>query len=82
MYRTLKCRKGYYVEVLRSPAGLYIGTKDEEGLPNCRISGYAERVTDLIPDRQTSCIENEYCNGGMGCFLKEKANGHRKRKMV
>jgi hypothetical protein len=82
MNRTFKCKKGYVVEILKTPAGYYIGTKDEEGLPNCRISGYSENGIGLIPDRQVGCIENEYCNGGMGCFLKEKANGHRKRKMV
>ena len=68
----VKCRKGYEVIVCKSAAGYYIGTKDEEGMPNCRIStGYAPTEEDakLLPlDRQVGCIENEYCNGGEGCF--------------
>ena len=68
MKKTVKCRKGYNIEVLKSAAGYYIGTKDEEGFPNCRISGYSDKEADLIPNRQVGCIENEYCNGGKGCF--------------
>ena len=67
-----KCIKGYEVQVLSSPAGFYLGTLDEDGLPNCRISTqYAktrEQAEDLMPDRQVGCIENEWCNGGKGCF--------------
>lgn len=68
----MKCRKGYEVEVMKSPAGYYLGTKDKEGFPNCRISGYCkseELAPYLIPSRQTNCIENEYCNEGRGCFV-------------
>lgn len=67
----MKCIKGFEVEVMKSPAGFYLGTKDKEGFPNCRISGYCqskELAPYLIPNRQTNCIENEYCNGGRGCF--------------
>lgn len=74
----MKCIKGYEVEVMKSPAGFYLGTKDNEGFPNCRISGYCqmleiaeylleENIEDFA-NRQTGCIENEYCNGGRGCF--------------
>lgn len=68
----MKCKKGYEVKKLKSAAGWYIGTVDEDGFPNCRISsGYArdEKSADyLVCDRQVGCIENEYCNGGKGCF--------------
>lgn len=68
----MKCRKGYDVKPLRSGAGYYVGTLDEDGCPNCRITTqYAkteEEAVRLPFDRQTSCIENEWCNGGRGCF--------------
>ena len=67
----MKCKKGYEVEVLNSAAGFYLGTKDDEGFPNCRISAHSqsrELAEYLIPNRQTNCIENEFCNGGRGCF--------------
>ena len=68
----MKCIKGYEVQPLKSGAGWYLGTLDEEGLPNCRISTrYAktkEEAEELPADRQTNCIENEWCNGGCGCF--------------
>lgn len=57
----MKCRKGYEVQALKSAAGWYIGTVDEEGYPNCRITTeYAETGCKalLLPlDRQTGCIE-------------------------
>ena len=69
----MKCRKGYEVKPLRSGNGWYLGTVDEEGFPNCRVSkNYAETEfkASLLPmDRQVGCIENEFCNGGKGCFL-------------
>lgn len=68
----MKCKKGYEVRKLKSPAGWYIGTLDEEGYPNCRISTcYAkdeESAQYLVCDRQVSCIENLWCNEGIGCF--------------
>ena len=69
----MKCLKGYEVKPLKSGAGWYLGTIDEEGFPNCRIStGYAkteEEAKHLPMNRQTGCIENEFCNGGRGCFI-------------
>lgn len=68
----MNCKKGYEVKPLKSGAGWYLGTLDEEGFPNCRISReYAETKEDaeyLLADRQSGCMENEYCNGGRGCF--------------
>lgn len=66
-----KCRKGYEVKILKSAAGYYLGTLDEDGCPNCRISsGYAEteeKAKDLFYDRYYA-MEVFYCNGGKGCF--------------
>lgn len=69
----MKCKKGYEVKPLKSAAGYYLGTVDEHGFPNCRISTqYAKTREDalnyLIADRQINCIENEFCNHGRGCF--------------
>ena len=68
----MKCIKGFEVKPLKSAAGWYIGTLDHDGFPNCRIStGYAkteEEIVLLQMDRQINCIENEFCNGGEGCF--------------
>lgn len=70
----MKCIKGYEVKPLKSGAGYYMGTLTPEGFPNCRISrGYAETENEaynLPLDRQTGCIENEYCNGGWGCLIR------------
>ena len=68
----MKCKKGYEIKACSSAAGYYLGTIDEDGFPNCRIStAYAKTKEDaekLPMDRQRFCIENEYCNGGTGCF--------------
>ena len=66
-----KCKRGYEIQPLKSAAGWYLGTVDEEGFPNCRISMQyaetAEQAKRLPMNRQTGCIENEYCNNGTGC---------------
>lgn len=67
-----KCRKGFNIEILRSAAGYYKGTVDEKGFLNCRLSEYAsspEEAKILLTNRK--CIENNYCNGGKGCMIKE-----------
>lgn len=70
----LKCVKGLVVEPQRSAAGYYMGTVDEEGFPNCRISnGYAktrEGAAKLLLDRQNA-DENRFCSGGCGCCVRE-----------
>ena len=57
----MKCKKGYEVVACRSGAGYYLGTVDEYGCPNCRISSaYAKTKEDaerLPMNRQTNCIE-------------------------
>lgn len=68
----VKCIKGFEVTILHSQAGYYVGTVDEYGFPNCRLSGqYAdtnEKAEMLLLDRQIGCAEIEWCNGGKGCF--------------
>lgn len=69
----MKCRKGLEVKVLKSAAGYYVGTLTEDGFPNCRITTLYSAteegaMNDLLLDRQTGCMENEFCNGGKGCF--------------
>lgn len=69
------CRKGLPMRVLKSFAGYYIGTFDEDG-PNCRCSGYYKTEAEaeaalraLSFDRV--CDENIFCHGGMGCRIVE-----------
>ena len=65
------CKKGLKVEPLRSAAGYYMGTVDEEGFPNCKLSSaYAKTAKDaekLSLDRQIA-DENVFCNGCGNCF--------------
>ena len=67
----MKCVKGYEVEPLRSAAGYYMGTLDEDGCPNCRLSSTyaktAEQAKSLPLDRQNA-MENAFCNGCGRCF--------------
>lgn len=69
----MKCIKNHEVEILKSAAGYYLGTVDpDDHMPYCRISKeYAKTEKEakkLLMNRQTSCIENNFCNGGRGCF--------------
>ena len=73
-----KCIKGFEVKVLRSAAGYYIGTLDEEGFPYCRVSkeyySTQEDAEKALADKsfteRTHCVEVEFCNGGQGCQIK------------
>lgn len=68
----MKCIKGYEVEPHRSGAGYFMGTVDEFGAPNCRISQYAKTAKDAMSlplDRQ-NCSENNFCNGCGSCFKR------------
>ena len=62
------CQKGHMISVLRSAAGYYIGTADEDG-PYCRLSGYGKSPNDPVLNVERECIENQWCNGGSlsGC---------------
>ena len=67
----MKCVKGYEVTPQRSACGYYMGTVDEEGFPNCRLTtGYAKdakSAQSLLLDRQCA-DENVFCNGCGSCF--------------
>lgn len=66
-----KCKRGYTIKALKSAAGWYVGTLDESGFPQCRLSScYAktkEEAEKLPLDRGYAC-EIKFCNGGTGCF--------------
>lgn len=70
-----KCRKGYEIQVLRSGAGYYIGTVDEDGCPYCRLSVEYSKTADgcknMVADRGYA-METQFCNGGMGCLAEEE----------
>lgn len=69
-----KCKKGFTLEVCKSAAGYYLGTKDEICCPNCRLTDYAatpEEAEQLQLLRQFSCVENVFCNEGTGCFEED-----------
>lgn len=61
-----KCYKGYELQVCKSAAGYYIGTMDEEGIPNCRLTDYAKTVEKAKELNATRCnsIEVSFCNKG------------------
>lgn len=64
------CRRGYEIRAFCSPAGWYLGTKDNEGFPNCRVSSYAnteEEAYELVLSREFA-EENAYCNSYKGCI--------------
>ena len=65
-----KCIRGNVVELMRSNAGYYLGTTDEIGCPNCRITGYgADREGFLESSfEERNCIGNKYCNKGCRCL--------------
>jgi hypothetical protein len=65
------CQKGNKIQVLKSNAGYYIGTLDEDECPNCRISQYAKKPDDPILNIERECMENQYCNGHSlsGCTI-------------
>ncbi len=66
-----KCRKGFKVQPCRSAAGYYMGTLDEFGFPNCRLTTqYAKTEKEaekLVLDRQ-GASENRFCNECGRCF--------------
>ena len=75
----MKCVRGHEIKALKSGAGWYIGTVDEDGCPYCRISiSYFESKEEAermmvegfaIKDYS----EHELCfrtAGGVSCFKK------------
>ena len=72
-----KCKRGHEIRVLKSNAGYYVGTLDEDGCPNCRLSQYyGQTKDDPIMSEERDCIENQYCNGGQinGCTIHHSLN--------
>lgn len=70
----MKCIKGYDIKIMKSNAGYYIGTRDGEGFPNCRISDYRETpgtISDYNLARMVYAMENQYCNGCRNCVTGE-----------
>ena len=69
------CKKGYVVGPQRSAAGWYLGTVDEDGCPNCKLTtNYAktaEAARSLRIDRQDA-MENRFCNGCGSCEITER----------
>lgn len=68
------CVMGLEVGVLSSNAGKYVGTVDEFGCPNCRISAYFGSLKEIenAPLELRKCYENDYCNSGCGCFSSDE----------
>lgn len=64
------CARGYSMEVLSSNAGYYVGTTDDIGLPNCRVSEYFKSQEELksSPIQFRNCCENSICNEGKDCI--------------
>lgn len=72
----MKCVKGYEIKPMKSAAGWYVGTTDEDGFPMCRISKYYpdEITTQKAIDNKTFfrvADEITFCNGGCGCVSEE-----------
>ena len=69
---SIVCKKGYEVRPQHSAAGWYLGTVDEYGCPNCRLTtAYvktAEEAKGLRMDRQ-AVRENRFCNGCGSCEI-------------
>lgn len=66
----MKCKKGYEIKVFKSPAGYYLGTRDEEGFPNCRVSGYfkEEPKINICNLTRMDAMENQFCHGYTSCL--------------
>lgn len=70
----MKCRKGFEVQALKANMA-YIGTFDPQEGPNCRCS---QEYFNTLEDAKKAlaegtftlrrCMENDFCNGGRGCF--------------
>lgn len=70
----MKCTKGFEIKVLKANMA-YIGTVHEDGFPNCRCSDYFDSINSANQALETgftvrSCMENDFCNKGKGCFSR------------
>ena len=68
-----KCTKGLALKTLKSGAGYYVGTTDEDSCPNCRVSAYFGTKDELLnsPLQLRSSCDNDYCNKGLGCLCRQ-----------
>lgn len=66
----MTCRRGYEIKPMVSAAGWYLGTRDKDGFPNCRVSGYAKTKEECyeLPFTREFAEENAYCNKYKGCM--------------
>lgn len=66
----MTCRRGYEIKPMKSPAGWYLGTRDNDGFPNCRVSGYAKTEEEAydLPLIRMFAEENAYCNNNRNCL--------------
>ena len=76
----MKCIKGYEIKPMKSAAGWYVGTTDEDGFPMCRISGYypTKETAQTALDNKTFyrfAEEISFCNGGCGCYYDGDSDG-------
>lgn len=66
----MRCIKGHKIEILKSGAGYYVGTR-EDGFPYCRLSDYRQEpgeLDDYNYSRIFYAMENQYCNGCRNCL--------------
>ena len=66
----MTCRRGYEIKPMKSAAGWYLGTRDKDGFPNCRLSDYARTEEEAyeLPLIRQFAEENSYCNSLKGCL--------------
>lgn len=67
----MKCRRGYEIRPYKSAAGWYMGTRDELGYPQCRLSAdYAKTEDDAwdLPLSREYAMENAFCHANRGCM--------------
>ena len=68
----MKCIKGYEIEPMKSAAGWYMGTRTEDGCPNCRVTSKYYRTADEAIDNMKKdyryAEENNFCSRGRVCY--------------
>lgn len=68
----MNCRKGYELKPYKSAAGWYVGTRDEDGCPYCRISEQYYKTQDDCQRAMNAktyivrqSFETDACCGGL-----------------
>lgn len=76
--RPYTCRCGHKAMVCNSSAGYYIGTVDEDGLPNCRTTDYYNSKAFAQSDlehgtyKERNNTENAFVCGIGACMIKQR----------